>query len=172
MEDKQYPIGRLHMPVSLSKEEKMHLIQQINTLPRQLRSLVEGISDEQQRQTYRDGAWNVRELVHHIADSHVELYVAIRQAITANKPLIKEFDENAWAALPDMKLPMDVSLNIIGGIHYRAAALLEGLSEAQWGKGPEGELSPVEQGLVKLNWHGQHHVKHIELALNQKALPK
>lgn len=134
-------------------------------LPTAFRDAVAGLSDTQVETPYRDGGWTVRQLVHHVADSHINAYVRTRLALTENWPTIKPYAEAEWANLQDAQtLPVEVSLSLLEPLHRRWITLLESLSEADWAKGyvhPESGRQSLEQVAALYGWHGQHHTAHV-----------
>ena len=140
------------------------LIETIRQLPAHLREAVAGLNDPQLDTPYREGGWTVRQVVHHIADSHANSFVRFKLALTEDWPTIKPYSEAAWARLADSALPIETSLAMIGGMHARWAALLESLSEDDFLRGynhpVEGRLTLV-RALAMYAWHCRHHTAHI-----------
>lgn len=165
MNDLRYPIGTFDFNREIPTEELPGLITEIETMPAALRKAVAGLSEEQLNATYRPGGWTVRQVVHHIADSHINSYIRFRLALTEERPTIKPYDEGKWAELVDARiLPIEVSLNILEGIHTRWVTLLRDLKDQTL----ERELVHPESGILTLAtmiglyaWHGKHHIAHI-----------
>src|ERR1700689_4816079 len=135
-QDLRYPIGRFSAPAVSDAGVRAAQIQTLRLLPELLRSAVKGLSDSQLDTPYREGGWTVRQLVHHIADSHANSYVRFKLALTEDWPTIKPYDEAAWANLADShRLPVDSSLALIAALHTRWVALLESMSEEDFQKG-------------------------------------
>lgn len=129
-----------------------------------LREAIQGLSDAQLDTPYREGGWTVRQLVHHIADSHANAYVRFKLALTESNPTIKPYDEAAWAALPDSRLPIEPSLAMIEGIHKRLVALLESLAGSDFERTfqhPERGPMTIAANLALYEWHSLHHTAHI-----------
>lgn len=164
LDDLRYPIGKFTPPLSNTAEIRAAHIVILRSLPGDLRVAVRGLSDSQLDTPYRDGGWTVRQLVHHIADSHANAYVRFKLALTEDWPTIKPYDEAAWANLADSRLPIDVSLAMIDVLHQRWVALLESLSEAEFQKGythPESGRQNLARVLAIYAWHSRHHAAHI-----------
>lgn len=161
-EELRYPIGRFSAsPVTSTRAEQIETLRQLPTL---LVQAIHGLSDAQLDTPYREGGWTVRQLVHHIADSHANAYIRIKLALTEDNPTIKPYDEAAWAALPDSTQPIDSSLAITDGIHMRLVALLESLSEAEFQRTfrhPERGPMTIAGNLALYDWHSRHHLAHI-----------
>jgi hypothetical protein len=164
--DSRYPIGRFSLVKRpLTREERASGIEAIRAHPANLRTAVAGLGDAQLDTPYRDGGWTVRQVVHHVVDSHANAYIRFKLAITEDTPTIRPYQEKLWAELPDAKtLPVEVSLSILDGLHARWVVLLETLTPEQFQRGlrhPEmGDLTV--DALVELySWHGAHHAAHI-----------
>jgi uncharacterized damage-inducible protein DinB len=164
-EDLRHPIGRFHWPESVSAQERANCIEKIGGAPAKLRAVISGLSDEQLDTPYRDGGWTVRQVVHHVPDSHMNSYVRFKLALTEDAPTIKPYDEAAWAELSDSKnTPIETSLCLMDCLHARWVELLRGMSEADWTREfrhPDRGLVTLEQNLTLYAWHGYHHVEHI-----------
>lgn len=163
--DLRYPVGKFKAPESNTAADRAAHIETLRQMPERLRAAVSGLSDAQLDTPYRDGGWTVRQLVHHIGDSHVNSMVRFKLALTEDWPTIKPYDEKAWAELPDSKsLPIDGSLVLIGALHARWVALLESMSESDFARGinhPERGRSDLALTLALYDWHSKHHVAHI-----------
>jgi uncharacterized damage-inducible protein DinB len=163
-EELRYPIGRFSAPAANLPGIRAAHIQTVRELPERLRAAVAGLSDSQLDTPYRDGGWTVRQLVHHLADSHSVAYIRCRLALTQDWPTINAYDEALWAARPDYRLPIDGSLAWIEGLHRRFVTLLESLTEEDFQKGfNHPELGRVTLGsqLAMYAWHSRHHTAHI-----------
>lgn len=166
----RYPIGKFSRPEALSIEAYQEWINEIESLPGQLKYICNDLTEEQLQKTYRPDGWTVAEVVHHIADSHMNSLVRYKWTLTEDTPVIKAYDQNAWSKLPDYKASVDVSLTLIEALHRRWVILLKSMSEEDFKKSyihPETD----KQVILGINtalyaWHGKHHVKHIEIALN------
>lgn len=171
MEELRYPIGRVIFKKTLSAAERAELIRQIADVPAKVREAVKGLSGEQLDTRYRDGGWTVRQVVHHLVDSHVNAHIRCRLALTEDKPTIKPYDEAAWAELSDAKTaPISLSLSILDGLHERWAMLLRSLEDADFSRKlihPEHGEIDLDWILQMYGWHGRHHTAHI-MGLRQR----
>lgn len=163
--DLRYPIGRFEPPVHITAGNRAAWLQEIEQLPKLLRDAVSGLSGAQLDTSYRPGGWTVRQVVHHLADSHLNSYQRFRLALTEDAPLIKPYDEAAWAELLDAKsAPVDFSLALLESLHARWVLLLRSLSDEQLTrtfKHPERGEVRLDTTLGLYAWHGRHHVAHI-----------
>jgi hypothetical protein len=165
----RYPIGRPQLPTTaLTPTERIAYIQQLAELPAQLGAAAEHLGTEGLALPYRPGGWAGQQVIHHVADSHLNAYCRFRLALTEDNPTIRPYDEAAWAALPDVAAtPVAVSLALLASLHSRWVTLLHQLSEAQWQRTflhPETKrISTLEQTLALYAWHGRHHLGHLEL---------
>ena len=164
LDDLRYPIGRFSPPASSLPGVRAAHIQTLRTLPERLRAAVSGLSDAQLDTPYREGGWTVRQVVHHVADSHANCYVRFKLALTEDWPTVKSYDEKAWAKLPDSRLPVEVSLAMVDSLHGRWVGLLESLSDEDFQKGfehPERGRQNLAKVLALYDWHSRHHTAHI-----------
>ncbi len=164
--DERYPIGKAEVAEALTAEQRQELIRQIEEAPARLRAAVEGLSEAQLDTPYREGGWTVRQVVHHVPESHMNSYVRFRLALTEEEPTIKPYSEKAWAELPDARTQdIEPSLRLLEGLHERWTALLRALTPAQFARGfihPEhGRRMSLDQALQVYAWHGRHHTAHI-----------
>lgn len=163
--DPRYPVGRFQRPETLTTEQREQYLATLAGLPEALREAVSGLNDAQLDTPYRDGGWTVRQLVHHVADSHQQMVSRLKLALTEDCPPIKTYDEAAWAELKDSRtLPIELSLNILDGLHVRAVVLLRSLDEKQWQRSmqhPDWGNIRLEQVLALYEWHSRHHVAHV-----------
>jgi hypothetical protein len=165
-EDLRYPVGRFRYPESITEEQRQQWIEDIAGAPDALRQAVQGLTEEQLNTPYRAGGWTVRQVVHHLPDSHVNAYVRYKLALTEEEPTIKPYEEARWAELPDSSLvPVDVSLTLLEALHARWVGLLRNMSGDDFQR---TYFHPEQQRLFKLQdvlalyaWHGRHHVAHI-----------
>src|SRR5579864_3180494 len=133
MEDLQYPVGRFNSPHTASAQQLRQWIDEIAAAPAQLRTAVSGLSPEQIDTPYRPGGWTVRQVVHHLPDSHLNSYVRFRLALTEQGPTIKPYDQERWAELPDSRTaPIEMSLSLLESLHERWVILLRSLTPAEW----------------------------------------
>lgn len=167
MEKLKYPIGRFECPDEISPVQIKEWIKVLETLPERLETLVENLSTEQLETPYRPDGWTVRQVVHHIADSHHNSYTRFKWALTEDKPLIKVYEEKEWSNLFDARTaPIQLSLNYLRALHAKLVYLLNGLSEDDFQKyyiHPEGNvIVTVAENIGKYAWHSNHHFAHIE----------
>ena len=164
----KYPIGQLEVPGEVTRNDVLGWLGDISTYSERLRKMVEGLTEQQLQKTYRDGAWNVRQIVHHIADSQLNMYQRLKLALTDDNPHVPAFNKNAWAILPDTTLSIESSLKMLEGINERIVELGKAISEEDYKRvfthQLNGEIS-IGTKLKKLSWHQEHHLKHIEIAL-------
>jgi hypothetical protein len=166
----RFPIGRSPKVAGYDAEAVRMGIADLEALPALMRQKVEGLSDRDLERRYRPEGWTVRQVIHHVADSHVNSYTRFKLALTEERPTIKPYEEARWAELPDGKSgPVAVSLDLLAGIHARLTALLKTLDEAALRRTfyhPESqrEISLFENVGI-YSWHGRHHLSHIDLAL-------
>src|ERR1700684_1474734 len=164
LDDPRYLIGRFRPAANRVPGARPAQGETLRQLPAQLRAAVSGLNDSQLDTPYRDGGWTVRQLVHHVADSHANSYVRFKLALTEDWPTIKPYDEAAWANLNDSTLPIDVSLALLGAVHTRWVALLESMTDADFERGfnhPESGRQNLAKALAIYDWHSRHHTAHI-----------
>lgn len=163
--DLRYPIGRLQRTMQLSADERRAAIDAIADAPNALRAAVANLSDEQLDTPYRPGGWTVRQLVHHVADSHMNAYGRFRLAFTEDNPTIKPYDEAKWAELEDARtMPIDVSLDLLDRMHVRLVTLLRSVPSDDFQRTlthPDNGPMTVDALLGVYSWHGRHHVAHV-----------
>ncbi len=161
----QYPVGRFTEPPAVTSALREAAIDEIAALPAAMRAAVDGVTELQLETPYRDGGWTVRQVVHHVADSHMHAYLRVKFALTEESPTIRPYDEAAWSLLPDVAaIPIAASLALIDGLHARWVACLRGVDAMQLRRPfvhPELGPQPVELSLLRYAWHGRHHVAHI-----------
>jgi uncharacterized damage-inducible protein DinB len=164
-DDLRYPIGLFELDLEPTPEKQHTWRAAIRALPGELRQAVQRLDAAQLDTPYREGGWTVRQLVHHVADSHVNAYVRLRLALTEEDPTVKPYDEARWAELPDARtLPVEVSLALLEALHERWSALLDTLRPEHYARmlrHPEQGLRNVDWLLQTYAWHGRHHVAHI-----------
>jgi hypothetical protein len=162
--DPRYPIGRFVAPERISHEDRVYAISCLAELPTRLRNLVDDLDEEQLETPYRKGGWTVRQLVHHIADSHTVSVVRTRMALTGSWPAVPGYDEKVWAGMHDYTGPVEWSLELIESLHARWVLLLQSLSDDQWQCGyvhPKSGRVTVESATLLYAWHSRHHLAHI-----------
>jgi len=160
-----YPIGKFKPEGPLTFAQRKHLIGEIEQAPARLRAAVSGLSDARLDTPYREGGWTVRQVVHHLADSHLNSYVRFRLALTESEPTIKPYDQALWAELHDARTaPVELSLALFEALHQRWVLLLKSLEAADFARTfrhPERGTMTLDQNLALYAWHGRHHVAHI-----------
>jgi uncharacterized damage-inducible protein DinB len=165
MDDLRYPVGKFHYNGAASPEQKEVFLEEIAQTPAKLRAAVAGLDNTQFDTPYRSGGWTVRQVVHHVPDSHLNSYVRFKLALTEDEPTIKTYAEDRWAELPDNKAtPVEVSLTLLDSLHDRWIRLLRSLTPEQWKRTfRHPDLGPMtlEKTLALYAWHGRHHVAHI-----------
>ncbi|MFS0777059.1 YfiT family bacillithiol transferase [Neobacillus sp. 3P2-tot-E-2] len=170
--DMKYPIGNFQFDGEITNSITKNWINEIKDLPILLRDVVKDLDNEQLDTPYRPGGWTVRQVIHHLADSHMNAYVRFKLALTEEKPVIKPYEETKWAELSDYKLPIDISLSLLEALHIRWTDLLLSLIPADMEKTfihpDSGEVS-VGKNIGIYAWHGRHHLAHITSLCNRKG---
>jgi hypothetical protein len=165
MTDPRFPIGRFHYEAPPSEQQKQSFLDEIAQTPAKLRIAVKGLSEKQLDTPYRPEGWTVRQVVHHVPDSHLNSYVRFKLALTEDEPTIKTYAEDRWAELADTKAtPIEVSLTMLDSLHDRWMRLLRSLTAEEWKRTfRHPDLGPMslEKTLALYAWHGRHHVAHI-----------
>ncbi len=165
MSDPRFPIGKFHFEGPLSADQRRSLIADIEEAPAALRAAVNGLSQQQLDTRYREGGWTVRQVAHHVPDSHMNTYMRFKLALTEDEPTIKPYAEDRWAELADTQsTPLEVSLALLDSLHSRWVRLLRSLKPDDWKRTfrhPELGLVSLEKNLALYSWHGRHHVAHI-----------
>jgi uncharacterized damage-inducible protein DinB len=165
MTDPRYPIGKFSFAGPLTPEQKKQFLNDIEQTPARLRAAVAGLSDPQLDTPYRDGGWTVRQLAHHVPDSHMNSYIRFKLALTEDDPTIKPYMEDRWAELSESRqAPIEVSLALLDSLHQRWMLVLRSLTEADWKRTfRHPKLGPMtlEKNLALYAWHGRHHVAHV-----------
>ncbi len=165
MEDLRYPVGRFSRPDSLTPAARRDAIDLVAQCPANLRAVVTGLDEAQLETSYRPDGWSVRQLVHHVPDSHANAYIRFKLALTEDTPTIKTYDEAAWAKLPDSQTtPVETSLVMLEVIHDRWIRLLQAMSATDFERTlnhPENGIMSLDQMLAMYAWHSRHHVAHI-----------
>jgi uncharacterized damage-inducible protein DinB len=166
--DLRYPIGDFVPPASNIAAARTANIEVLRLLPERVKAAVEGLTDSQLDTPYREGGWTVRQLVHHIADSHANAYVRFKLALTEDWPTIKPYEEALWAKLADSSLPIDVSLSLLTVLHYRLVTVLRSMTDEDFERGyvhparkQNGGRQPLWEVLAMYDWHSRHHTAHI-----------
>ena len=165
MNDIRYPIGKFDGRSDLRDDERPALIKQIAEAPANLRAAVRGLTESQLDTPYRPDGWTVRQVVHHLPDSHMNAYVRFRLALTEHEPTIKPYEEKLWAELFDARTaPVEASLQLLESLHKRWVILLESMKPSDFLRKfnhPENGLMKLDRLLALYAWHGRHHVAHI-----------
>jgi uncharacterized damage-inducible protein DinB len=168
----RYPIGRFNRQNLLTPVERSAMIETIAAFPGELRSAVDNLNDDQLDTPYREGGWTVRQVVHHVADSHLNSYIRFKWTLTENEPLIKTYNEKAWAELPEAKTgPIEVSLMLLEALHKRWVMMLEQMSASDYQlklEHPEWGLVTLDMMLGLYEWHCRHHLRHITALRERK----
>ncbi|MFB4168228.1 YfiT family bacillithiol transferase [Virgibacillus sp. JSM 102003] len=168
--DVRFPIGELQVPNKVTLENIQQWLKEIETYTIRLRETVAPLSDEELSSTYRDGSWTVRQLVHHIADSQLNMYQRLKLALTDENPTVPAFDQDKWAIHPDTELPVESSIKMLEGINERIVSLGSSLTEDQLDRvftHPKNGKITVAAKVAKLAWHEEHHLAHIKIALSK-----
>lgn len=165
MTDPRYPIGTFQRQQTITDEQRRQLIQQIAETPAKLRAAVKGLNDQQLNTSYRDGGWTVRQVVHHLPDSHLNAYMRFKLTMTEDHPTVKTYEESLWAELHDARnAPIEDSLSLLESLHARWVMFLKSLSAADYARRfnhPEHGTMNLDFLLQLYGWHGRHHVAQI-----------
>ena len=170
----KYPIGKLKLPKGITKEHIEKWILNLKTYPAKLENLVAGLDQEQLDTPYRPEGWTVRQLLHHIPDSHTNAYIRFKWALTEDNPLIKAYHEDLWGALPDSKLgAIKAAMDLLYALHARWVLLMENMADSDWEKTfihPEtNKVLSLKLLLALYNWHADHHYAHIENLMQREG---
>lgn len=163
-EDLRFPIGEFDKGIEVTPELKEKFLNDIAELPQLVRDAVEGLSDEQLDTPYRPEGWTVRQVVHHIPDSHLNSYIRFKWALTEDAPVIKAYFEERWAELKDSRMPIENSLDLLEKLHFRWSNLLNSLSDKDFQRKlhhPDSGEWTLLQMLALYSWHGRHHTAQI-----------
>ena len=162
--DLRFPIGKFQRPASVTAEQRAAHIDTLAAAPERFRDAVRGLSDEQLDTPYREGGWSVRQVCHHVADSHMNSFIRFRLALTEDEPTVKPYDEAKWALIADAAMPVEPSLCLLSYLHHRMVVMLRSLSEADFARTfrhPENGLLDLNTNLALYAWHSRHHEAHI-----------
>jgi len=163
--DPRYPVGRFVKPEVFTQDELSGAIATLAELPEQLRNATDGLDSVQLSTPYRDGGWTLRQVVHHVADSHMHSNIRTRFALTAVEPAILAYPEELWAELTDARnAPVEASLTLLENLHHRWVSLLKSLSDADFARTfrhPEMGLVRLDTNVMLYAWHGRHHTAHV-----------
>ena len=164
-EQMRYPIGKFSPPVSYIIEDQRKWISELRNLPGKVRNAIMPLNETQLDTPYRTGGWTLRQVVHHLADSHMNSLIRFKLALTENNPTIKPYEEADWALLPDYRLPVESSLKMLEGIHIHMVALFESFTENEWDRTymhpASGDTATLKKGLALYAWHSRHHLAHL-----------
>jgi len=165
MEDLQYPVGRFPRPDAYTAEERRAAIESVAAAPARFRAAVAGLTDAQLDTPYRPGGWTVRQVVHHVPDSHANAFIRLKLALTEDNPTIKPYDQEAWSKLEDARsTPIETSLTLLDAIHDRWLRVLRAMSPSEFSRTlyhPENGSMNLDQLLAMYEWHGRHHTAHV-----------
>ncbi|WP_422081252.1 YfiT family bacillithiol transferase [Ulvibacterium sp.] len=172
LEELRYPIGHFEVPENFDDTTIQNWISELEAFPRKLESLVKNLSDEQLDTVYRPGGWTVRQVVHHVSDSHHNSYMRFKWALTENRPIIKAYNEKAWADLLDTRTgPIEMSLDHLKAIHTKLVYFLRKLSQGDLERifiHPESNAeTSLKENIGRYVWHGNHHYAHIKNLLDR-----
>ncbi len=161
----RYPIGKFKIEGEVTADMIKGFIRDLEEAPTNLYNAVNGLSEEQLNTPYRPGGWNVKQVVHHLPDSHMNSYIRFKLALTEDEPLVKTYKEAKWAELPDsINTPVSVSLRLFENLHIRWVALLKAMSAEDFKRTlhhPENGIMKLDRTLAVYAWHGKHHIAHI-----------
>lgn len=168
--DRKFPIGP--EPKGSEPFDKTLAIMRLTSLPTQLEQLIKGLSNDQLELRYREDSWTVRQVVHHLADSHINAYLRLKWGLTEDQPKIEGYNEVAWAQLPDAsEAPVEPSISILKGIHFRMGLVLSELKKEDWDReyfhNERKQMFTITQWLSAYDWHGRHHLGHLRWALQK-----
>ncbi|MBB5235401.1 YfiT family bacillithiol transferase [Deinococcus budaensis] len=167
MTDRRFPLGPMPTPLTLTGHERAEALAALRRLPAELRVVAESLTGLALDTPYRQGGWTGRQVVHHVADSHLNAYARVKLTLTEARPVVKPYDEGAWAGLPDVDLPVHPSLLLLEGLHTRLVAVLESVPEGDWAREWThpglGRTFTLDTLLAMYAWHGRHHTAHLRL---------
>ena len=161
----KYPIGKLRGQPDYSDAERAAMLSRLAAQPAAMRAAVEGLSGAALDTPYRSGGWTIRQLVHHVADSHLNAYIRVKLGLTEDDPTVKPYDQDAWVTLADVSaVSPSVSLSLLDGIHERLLAVLRAMKPSDFRRSimhPENGRMTLDDIVAMYAWHGDHHVAHI-----------
>lgn len=163
-EDLSYPIGKYDKDTKITAEQRKQFIKEIAELPEILQEAVKNLNEHQLDTPYRPEGWTVRQVIHHVGDSHLNSFIRFKLALTEDNPTIRPYAEDLWAKTAEYKMPVAVSLRLVDSIHQRWATLLESMSDIDFARTlnhPETGAWTLENLLGMYVWHGKHHAAHI-----------
>lgn len=162
--DLAYPIGKFQRPTAFTTEDRATAIAHFAALPAEIRGAVHGLAEAQLDTPYRPGGWSLRQVVHHLADSHLNALMRVKLALTEANPVIKPYDEKQWAELADSQLPLAPSLAILDGVHARLVAILSAMPAEAFTRPllhPVSGPQTIDTVVALYSWHGRHHLAHL-----------
>lgn len=164
-EQKKYPTGKFNPPASYTAEDISAWLNDIRELPGKLKLSVAHMNDQRLDTPYRQDGWTIRQVVHHLADSHMNALLRFKWTLTEDDTVIKPYEQQQWALLPDYTLPVESSLKLLDGVHIHLAALIESLTDDELNRTyrytSDGERIPLKRAIALYAWHGKHHLEHI-----------
>ena len=164
----RYPTGRFIVPEKISVADRARYIEEIAAAPAALRAAVRGMSEARLDTPYRPGGWTIRQVVHHVPDSHLNAYIRMKLALTEDEPRITPYMEDRWAELPDSReVPVETSLRLFESVQERWVSIMRSMTDTQWQRvylHPELGRYPLDRQAALYAWHGKHHVAHITRA--------
>ncbi|MCH7804934.1 MAG: putative metal-dependent hydrolase [Acidobacteria bacterium] len=173
MDPLRYPIGHFQAPENIDENHIQAWIAEIEALPGDLRRVVEPLSESQLDTPYRPGGWTIRQVVHHLPDSHMNSFIRFKWALTEDSPQIKGYFEDRWAKLPDYSsVPISVSLDLLESLHQRWVVLLRSLGPEDLSREfihPESGSTSLVESIGAYGWHGRHHLAHIEETVSREG---
>ncbi|MES2703801.1 MAG: putative metal-dependent hydrolase [Bacteroidota bacterium] len=165
IEQLKYPIGRYQKPEQYDAAMKHEWLGALKGLPVWLDACIENLDEHQLHTPYREGGWTIQQVIHHLADSHMNAYIRLKLALTEDNPTVKPYDENAWALLPDNDMPVNLSITLLHALHRKLVHLLQHIEEAAWQNTyyhPDHKRDfPVWEVVAMYAWHSRHHMEHI-----------
>ena len=170
--DPRYPIGKFEMPSQITPERRKAAIDELAATPGKMRAAVQGLNEAQLDTPYRDGGWTVRQVVHHVPDSHVNALIRLKLALTEDKPTIKPYNETAWAELADAKMPIEASQTLLDSVHARWDRVWRSMKPEDFTRKlvhPDHGERTVDWLLFLYEWHGKHHTAHITELRKQRG---
>lgn len=173
LENLKYPIGKFDRNAMNAPQYLERSIFSIETLPLKLQNTVSRLNESQLDTPYREGGWTVRQVVHHLPDSHMNAFIRFKWTLTEDSPVIKAYYEDRWAALPDYRSPIYISFNLLSSLHERWVYLMRSLSASEWDRSfihPETKKEVTLKEMAGMYaWHGEHHLSHIRKLIESKG---
>jgi DinB superfamily len=170
--DTRYPVGKMEMPKEITSAARLQAIESIARTPQHLRDAVRGLNDAQLDTRYREGGWTVRQVVHHMPDSHMNAYIRLKLAMTESNPTIRPYDQEGWGKLGDVSGPIEPSQALLDSLHLRWDLLWRTLKPDDFSRNlihPEQGERNIDWLLFVYEWHGRHHTAHITELRKQKG---